>query len=134
MASGSVGQLIALHYPHPVTCPNVTVLNSRARANGRGFIFVRMHCGWAARCRGRFQATDIQGTPYLGDNVAVGRYSIPAGKTRRVPIRLTRLGRKALKRYRIVDVEPYLQGVRSNGQFLSIGSDPYPSEIVAANR
>jgi hypothetical protein len=134
MASGSVGQLIALHYHHPVTCPNVTVLNSRARANGRGFIFVRMHCGWAARCRGRFQATDIQGTPYLGDNVAVGRYSIPAGKTRRVPIRLTRLGRKALKRYRIVDVEPYLQGVRSNGQFLSIGSDPYPSEIVAANR
>lgn len=138
MSVPSVGQLIALHYPDPATCPNVKVLNHRLSASAQGTVSARMKCAWAAACRGWLEAgselSKVRGHIFYGPPlIAVGQYSIPAGQTRTVPIALTRRGRDELKKHHSLPIGVELWAVRSNGQFVFIGNIKHGTKLIAAN-
>jgi hypothetical protein len=84
----SIGELIALRFPRPTSCPRVRILNRRDRngrprfkANSDGHVAVRLKCRWTTRCVGALGLM-------LPTPVAAGDFAVPAGKTRtvRIPI------------------------------------------------
>ena len=138
IATPSVGQLIALHYPEPATCPKVNVLSYQLPASARGVVSVRMKCAWAAACHGWLEGggevSSVQGHAFFGPPlVAVGQYSIPAGQTRTVPIALTRHGREELKKHHSLPIGVELWAVRSNGQLGFTANVKHKTTVIAAN-
>jgi hypothetical protein len=139
MAAPSVGQLIALHYPQPASCPKVKVLSHRLQQSARSTVSVRMECAWGAACHGWFEAggevSRVSGHTFYGPPlVAIGQYSIPAGQKRTVQIPLTRHGRKELKKHHSLPIGVELWAARSNGQMLFIGNVEHKTKVIAARR
>jgi hypothetical protein len=136
ISAPSIGGLIALSYPEPITCPKVKVLRHRFKPNRRGVLSVAMKCDWTARCRGWFLgAAPAPGSPpsyqLPGPEIAVSQYSIPSGQTRRVPIALTKHGRTLLKHHRTLSFFIELWISRSNGQLVWTAPDLINSKLIA---
>jgi hypothetical protein len=117
---GNSGQLIALHYPQPITCPKVKVLSRRFRPNRRGILFVKMHCQWTATCRGAFEGVDLE-DHFPTPKIAASDFTIPAGQTRSVPIATTRAGFKALKRHHKLAFDIYVWAYTAANQIVIAG-------------
>jgi hypothetical protein len=132
----SIGELIALRYPEPITCPKVKVLSHRLKPNRQGVLSVRMECDWTERCRGWFLgAAPAFGSPSTyqlpGREIAVSQYSIPAGQTRMVPIALTKHGRKLLRQHRKMSFFIELWVARSNGRLVWTAPDLINAKLIA---
>ena len=135
----SVGELIALRYPEPITCPYVKVLSHRFTPNRKGILSVPMKCDWTARCRGWFLgAAPAPGAPpsqpLPGPEIAVSQYSIPAGQTQTVPIALTKHGRTLLKNHHTLSLFIELWISRSNGRLVWTAPDVINSKLIAPGR
>lgn len=136
-AAPSVGQLIALHYSEPATCPNVKVLSHRLPASARGIVSVRMRCAWAAACHGWFEGggevSKVSGHTFYGPPlIALSQYSIPAGQARTVPIALTSHGRRELKKHHSLPIGVELWAMRSNGQLVFIANVEHRTTVIEA--
>ena len=131
----SIGELIALGYPEPITCPKVKVLSHRFKPNRQGVLSVPMKCDWTARCRGWFLGAAPApgappGQPLPGPEIAVSQYSIPAGQTRTVPIALTMHGRTLLKQHHTLSFFIELWTSRSNGRLVWTAPDVINSKLI----
>jgi hypothetical protein len=136
IAAPSIGGLIALSYPEPITCPKVKVLSHRFKPNSRGVLSVPMKCDWTERCRGWFLGAAPApgappGEPIPGPEIAVSQYSIPSGQTRTVPIALTEHGRRLLKHHRTLSLFIELWTSRSNGRLVWTAPDVISSKLIA---
>lgn len=132
----SVGELIALSYPEPITCPRVKLLGHRLRSNRQGILSVPLRCDWTQRCRGWFEgaAPAPQSPPpyYLpGPVIAVSQYSIPAGQTRTIRIALTKHGRKLLTHHHRLPLLIELWSFRSNHQLVWTAPDINNAKLIA---
>ena len=135
-SAASIGELIALRYPEPITCPNVKVLSRRFKPNRQGILSVPMRCDWTAPCRGWFLGAAPApgappGQPLPGPEIAVSQYSIPAGQTRTVPIRLTKHGRTLLKNHHTLSLFIELWTSRSNGALVWTAPDVINAKLIA---
>jgi hypothetical protein len=135
-SASSIGELIALSYPEPITCPKVKVLSHRLKPNRQGVLSVPMKCEWTERCRGWFLgAAPAPGSPpsyqLPGPEIAVSQYSIPAGQTRTVPIALTKHGRKLLRQHRTLSFFIELWISRSNGRLVWTAPDVINAKLIA---
>ncbi len=119
-SSPAYGELIALHYPSPITCPKVKVLSHQFQPNRRGLLFVKMRCNWTARCRGAFEGVDLE-DHFPVPKVAASDFTIPAGETRSVPIAMTRAGSKALRRRGKLKFDIYIWAYTSARQIVVAG-------------
>jgi hypothetical protein len=98
------------------------VVGRRFTANRRGVFLVRLSCVWGARCRGWFEGFHREAPGlYAPPRVAVSQYSIPAGKTTTVPIALTPVGLKSLKRHHKLSIGIELWARRANGHLVYLG-------------
>jgi hypothetical protein len=93
--SSSVGDLIALNVPSPITCPRLRILNQRVsfsfgqhrqsgpllKAGPNGLVPIRLHCGWTAPCVGAIGVFSLQLVWLVAGDVTV-----PAGQTRTLQI------------------------------------------------
>jgi hypothetical protein len=132
----SIGGLIALSYPEPITCPKVKVLSHRFKPNRQGVLSVPMKCDWTARCRGWFLgAAPAPGSPPAsqlpGPEIAVSQYSIPAGQTRTVRIALMKHGRTLLKHHHTLSFFIELWTSRSNGRLVWTAPDLINAKLIA---
>jgi hypothetical protein len=135
-SASSIGELIALSYPEPTTCPRVSLLSHRFKANRQGILSVPMKCDWTARCRGWFEGAEAspQAPPrdhLPGPIIAVSQYSIPAGQTRTIRIPLTKHGRRFLARHHRWQFLIELWTTRSNGQLVWTGPDLNITKLIA---
>jgi len=89
----NIGELMALNFPAPTTCPKIRILNRFLdrrkgrlfRANASGLISVRLKCEWSEPCVGALGL--MHPTP-----VAAGDFELPAGATRTVRISTCKRG------------------------------------------
>jgi hypothetical protein len=89
----TIGDLIALNFPAPATCPKIRILNRFLdrrkgrlfRASASGLISVRLKCEWSEPCVGALGL--MVPTP-----VAAGDIEVPAGETRTVQIPVCKRG------------------------------------------
>jgi hypothetical protein len=97
----SIGDLIAVAYPRPITCPTLRVVNRPQRVppdrygsptrdqvlelSSNGRIAVRLKCEWSVRCIGGFGV----GTSPIA---AAGNFSLPPHQSRTVQITWCRSG------------------------------------------
>jgi hypothetical protein len=133
-SASSIGELIALSYPEPVTCPKVKLLKHRFKPNRQGILSVPLRCDWTARCRGWFEgAAPAPRSANLlpGPVIAVSQYSIPAGQTRTVRIALMKHGRTLLKHHHTLPFFIELWASRSNGRLVWTAPDVINSKLIA---
>ncbi|MFL5824029.1 MAG: hypothetical protein ACJ764_11365 [Solirubrobacteraceae bacterium] len=126
------GQLLALHYPEPITCPRVKVLTRRFRPNRHGILDVRMKCQWTAKCQGAFEGVDMEDNFFTPPKIAASDFTIPAGATRTVPIAVTRRGMKSLKRHHRLRLDIFVWAWTSANQPVIAGAGR--SKITAPRR
>lgn len=126
--SPGLGQLIALHYPAPITCPKVKVLSHHFQPNRHGIMFVRMRCNWTANCRAIFEGVDLEDR-FPTPKIAASDFTIPAGQTRSVPIAMTRAGSQALRRHGTLRFDIYIWAYTSAHQIVVAGGSR--SKIIA---
>jgi hypothetical protein len=132
----SVGDLIALNIPTPITCPKIRMLNRRASfsmgghrqtgplltAGPNGLVPIRLHCDWTARCVGAIGVFSDQLVWLVAADI-----TIPAGQTRTLQVSTCSLdsncpGRKyaqpILNHSHTVVVAIQIIAATSNGQLI----------------
>jgi hypothetical protein len=124
----ALGELVALHYPTPITCPRVKVLSHHFQPNRQGILSVKMSCDWTARCRAIFEGVDLE-DHFPTPKIAASDFTIPAGKTRSVPIAMTRAGSRALRRHGRLRFDIYIWAYTSANQIVVAGTAR--SKIIA---
>jgi hypothetical protein len=148
-----IGDLIALTYPSPITCPQVKILNRSTSikfgdqeretvpvmtASAGGRIAVRLKCVWRVPCVGDFRAFGSASGPFGFLEVASSRFVVPADRTRTVQIATCARGTScwssgtgaALRQGRVVDVDIYIVVVAANGQVVPAAAPGSPGELV----
>jgi hypothetical protein len=96
------------------------VLSHHFQPNRHGILFVKMSCHWTATCRGAFEGVDLE-DHFPTPKVAASDFTIPAGKTRSVPIATTRAGFKALKRHGKLKFDIFIWAYTSARQIVVAG-------------
>lgn len=118
----NAGELLALHYPAPITCPHVKVLSRHFQPNSRGIMSVKMKCNWTARCQGAFEGVDLE-DHFPTPKIAASDFTIPAGQTRSVPIATTRAGFRALKQHGRLKFDIFVWAFTAAHQIVIAGAD-----------
>jgi hypothetical protein len=134
--SSSVGDLIALNVPSPVTCPKLRILNQRIsfsvgrqrqsgpllKAGPNGLVPIRLHCQWTAPCVGAIGVFSVE-LVWL----VAGDITVPAGQTRTLELSTCSLnsscpGRRyaqpILNQSHTVEVAIQIIAATSNGQLI----------------
>jgi hypothetical protein len=134
--SSSVGDLITLNIPAPITCPKIRILNRRTafsvgghrqrgpllKAGPTGLVPIRLHCDWTAPCVGAIGVFNDQLVWLVASDI-----KIPAGQTRTLQLRTCNLtpncperkyARPILNHSHTVPVAIQVIAATSNGQLI----------------
>jgi hypothetical protein len=134
--SASIGELVALNIPAPITCPKVRILNRRTsflegthrehgpllEAGANGLVPIRLRCEWTAPCVGAIGVFS-EGLVWL----VASDITVPAGQTRTLKLPTCRLdpgcperkySRPILDHSQTVVVAIQILAESSNGQLI----------------
>jgi hypothetical protein len=123
-AQPSIGGLIGINFPAPITCPEVRILTHHYRPTSDGLIRARLKCVWAARCVGAFEGVDME-EHFPVPKIAASDISIPAGQTRTVLVALTPGGLRALRRHHTLHFDVLVWDFTASKQFVIAGTGNY---------